>query len=202
MKTEVLFSQLCPNDIICLDRQTITVNFRTGFSLKYFVYYKQKVTGISFSDTVSVFVLLVLLTFRSSKTFAIKIHVLSCIILHLICAGSRLPWQSQTFWIAMACLWAEKACEGKHTPVAQQKTSSHIKLIWEEYHAQACEGSHASTIPCWLPPTAPIMWELSYLRETSSRMIKSLHNTFFKIPLPFFKTVSKLVQSFLTDQER
>lgn len=37
----VLFSQLCPTDIMCLDRQTNTVNFRAGFPSAIFIYCKQ-----------------------------------------------------------------------------------------------------------------------------------------------------------------
>lgn len=60
------------------------------------------------------------------------------------------------FLIAMSCLRAEKACKGKYASVAQQKASSHTELICDEYHAQACTGSHASTMLCLLLPTAPI----------------------------------------------
>lgn len=38
----VLFSQLCPTDIMSLDRQTNIVNFRAGFPSIIFVYCKQR----------------------------------------------------------------------------------------------------------------------------------------------------------------
>lgn len=44
--------------------------------------------------------------------------------------------------------------------------------------------------------------EISHSRGTSSVRIKALHNTCFKISFPFFKIVSKLVQSFLSRKHR
>lgn len=44
--TPVLFSQLCPTDIMCLDKQTNTVNLSAGFPSIIFVYCKPRVTDI------------------------------------------------------------------------------------------------------------------------------------------------------------
>lgn len=43
----VLFSQLCPTDIICLDKQTNIVNFSAGFPSLIFAYCKPRVADIS-----------------------------------------------------------------------------------------------------------------------------------------------------------